>query len=72
MKHGAGAKWYMNAKNYSNELADSIQAKEYLTEQWRSFENIYIRKIMGFSSIDLGYKLQLPIIGSYCGGTPRR
>lgn len=63
MKHGAGGKWYMNAKNYSNELADSLQAREYLTEQWRNFENIYIRKIMGFSSIDLGYKLQMPIIG---------
>lgn len=63
MKHGAGGKWYMNARNYSNELADSIQAKEYLTEQWKNFEQVYIRKVMGISSIDLGYKLQMPIIG---------
>jgi NAD-dependent dihydropyrimidine dehydrogenase PreA subunit len=63
MKHGAGGKWYMNARNYSNELADSIQAREYLTEQWKNFEQVYIRKVMGISSIDLGYKLQMPIIG---------
>lgn len=53
----------MNARNYSNELADSIQAKEYLTEQWKNFEQVYIRKVMGISSIDLGYKLQMPIVG---------
>jgi NAD-dependent dihydropyrimidine dehydrogenase PreA subunit len=63
MKHGEGGKWYLNAKNYSNELAEKMNFQEYLTEQWRFFENVYIRKIMGFSSIDLGYKLLLPIIG---------
>ena len=62
-KHGAGKKWYMNARNYSNELADELRAKEYLSEQWTNFEQVYIRKIMGISSVDLGYKLRLPIIG---------
>ncbi|MBY9017787.1 MAG: 4Fe-4S dicluster domain-containing protein [Candidatus Lokiarchaeota archaeon] len=37
--------------------------REYLTEQWMNFEQIYIRKIAGFSSKDLGYKLKMPIIG---------
>ncbi len=63
MKHGAGGKWYLNAKNYSNELAEAINAQEYLKEQWKAFEMVYIRRIMGITSIDLGYKLQLPIIG---------
>jgi len=63
MKHGAGGKWYMNAKNYSNELADRLNLQEYLTEQWRFFETVYIRKIMGISSKDLGYKMKMPIIG---------
>jgi NAD-dependent dihydropyrimidine dehydrogenase PreA subunit len=63
MKHGAGGKWYMNAKNYSNELAKEMNIAEYETEQWRAFEQVYIRKIMGISSIDVGYKLQLPLIG---------
>jgi len=63
MKHGDGGRWYMNARNYSNELAERENMEAYLTEQWRAFETIYIRKIAGFSSVDLGYKLQLPIIG---------
>jgi len=63
MKHGDGKKWYENAKNYSNELADQYNLKEYLTEQWMNFETVFIRKIMGFSSIGLGYKFKTPIIG---------
>ncbi|MBC7127393.1 MAG: hypothetical protein ABC585_06700 [Candidatus Methanosuratincola petrocarbonis] len=42
---------------------DELRAKEYLSEQWTNFEQVYIRKIMGISSVDLGYKLKLPIIG---------
>ena len=62
--HGTnGEKWYMNAKNYSNQLADEMNLKDYLSEQWQHYEQIYIRKIMGVSSKDLGYKLKMPIIG---------
>ena len=62
--HGTnGEKWYMNAKNYSNELADEMNLKDYLEEQWLNFEQVYIRKIMGISSKDIGYKLKMPIIG---------
>lgn len=63
MKHGSGGKWYMNAKNYSYELVDKYNLREYLSEQWMNFENVFIRKIMGMSSIGLGYKLQMPIAG---------
>lgn len=63
MKHGIGHKWYMNAKNYSNQLADELNLQEYLTEQWMNFEAVYIRKIAGLSSKGLGYKLQMPVIG---------
>ncbi len=63
MKHGAGGKWYMNARNYSKTLADSLNLQAYLEEQWKNFEQVYIRKIMGISSIGLGYKLKMPIIG---------
>ncbi|MFX1534376.1 MAG: ATP-binding protein [Promethearchaeota archaeon] len=63
MKHGAGGKWYMNAKNYSDQLAKDLNAEEYLTEQWRNIEQIFIRKIFGFSTIGLGYKLKMPLIG---------
>lgn len=64
MTHGDGKKWYLNAKNYLvDELADELNLKDYLTEQWRYFEQVYIRRVMGFSSQGLGYKLKLPIIG---------
>jgi NAD-dependent dihydropyrimidine dehydrogenase PreA subunit len=63
MKHGAGGKWYLNARNYSNELAEEENLQAYLEEQWRNFETVYIRKIMGLSSIGMGYKLKMPIIG---------
>ncbi|MFW9880235.1 MAG: 4Fe-4S binding protein [Candidatus Thorarchaeota archaeon] len=62
-KHGIGQKWYMNAKNYSDQLAKELDMKEYLTEQWMNFETIFIRKIAGLSSKGLGYKLQIPLIG---------
>ncbi len=63
MKHGAGGKWYLNAKNYSNELAEQENLQAYLEEQWRNFESVYIRKIMGLSTIGMGYKLKMPLIG---------
>jgi NAD-dependent dihydropyrimidine dehydrogenase PreA subunit len=54
----------MNARNYQ---ADQISTEEdmtnYLTEQWMNFEQVFIRKIAGFSSKDLGYKLKIPIVG---------
>lgn len=53
----------MNAKNYSDELAKELDLESYLEEQWRNFEQVFIRKIIGISSIGLGYKLQMPIIG---------
>ncbi len=62
-KHGYGAKWYENARLYSNDLAEEIHAKEYLEEQWQNMETLFIRKILGFNSIGLGYKMQMPIIG---------
>jgi len=62
--HGTnGEKWYMNAKNYANELADEMNLQDYLREQWLNFEQVYIRKIMGVSSKDIGYKMKMPIIG---------
>jgi hypothetical protein len=64
LKHGAGKKWYLNAKNYyADQISSEEDMKGYLEEQWMNMENLFIRKIKGFSSIGLGYKLKLPIIG---------
>jgi ribosomal protein S3 len=38
MKHGNNKKWYMNARNYSNQLAGDLNLEDYLTEQWMNFE----------------------------------
>ncbi|MHA2008130.1 MAG: 4Fe-4S dicluster domain-containing protein [Promethearchaeota archaeon] len=62
-QHGIGEKWYLNAKNYSDQLAKDLDLEEYLTEQWMNFETVFIRKITGLSSKGLGYKLQMPLIG---------
>jgi len=63
LKHGAGGKWYLNAKNYLRETAESVDAFNYLEALWGNFEKIYIRKVLGISSKGIDYKLKLPIIG---------
>lgn len=64
-RHGAGGKWYLNARNYTDELAREIGAEEYLTVLWRNFERIYIQNHFGFSSKGLTYKLKLPLFGRF-------
>jgi ferredoxin len=69
-KHGAGKKWYLNAKNYyADQISTEEEMKDYLEEQWKSMENLFIRKIKGFSSVGLGYKMQMPIIGKLIRAT---
>ncbi len=62
-KHGAGGKWYLNARNYTDELAKEIGAEEYLTVLWQNFERVYIQKHFGVTAKGLNYKLQLPLFG---------
>ncbi|MBA7707342.1 hypothetical protein ES703_116213 [subsurface metagenome] len=63
VKHGAGGKWYLNARNYSNEIVEKYNLRDFLLEQYKNFEQISIRKVGGFNAVGLGYKLQIPIIG---------
>ena len=63
VKHGAGGKWYLNAENYSNEIVEKHNLRDFLLEQYKNFEQIPVRKINGFNGVGLGYKLQMPIIG---------
>ena len=72
MQHGAGKKWYLNARNYSDQLAKDMNMEEYLEEQWMNMENLFIRKIKGFSSIGLGYKMKMPIIGRILRSTAEK
>ena len=63
MKHGAGGKWYENAKHYSNEVVEKHNLRDFLMEQYTNFEQISVRKVHGCNAQGLGYKLKMPIIG---------
>lgn len=63
LEHGSAGKWYLNAKNYSNEIVEEYNLREFLLEQYKNFEQISVRKVAGFSAEGLGYKIQMPIIG---------
>ncbi|MEA2071402.1 MAG: 4Fe-4S binding protein [Asgard group archaeon] len=63
LKHGAGGKWYHNAKHYSAEIVEEYNLREFLLEQYKNFEQISVRKVNGFNAVGLGYKTQMPIIG---------
>jgi ferredoxin len=63
MKHGAGGKWYLNAENYSNEVAEKYNLREFLLEQYTNFEQISVRKVGGFSPAGMDYTFRMPIIG---------
>jgi NAD-dependent dihydropyrimidine dehydrogenase PreA subunit len=63
LKHGTAGKWYLNAKNYSKELAEELNLKEFFLEQYKNFEAMQVRKIAGLDGVGLGYKMKMPIIG---------
>lgn len=68
LKHGPAGKWYLNAKNYTAEVLEEIGKdedflKEFLLEQYKTFEAMQIRQVAGFSAVGLGYKMQIPLVG---------
>ncbi|NHJ14538.1 MAG: 4Fe-4S dicluster domain-containing protein [Candidatus Thorarchaeota archaeon] len=62
-KHGAGKKWYLNAKNYLSETAEEVGAQEYIFELWKQFEKVYLQRIFGISMKGPGYKFSIPLLG---------
>src|SRR6056297_2266284 len=62
-EHGTAKKWYLNAKRYTDELAEKLDLKDFLLEQYKNFEQMQVRKVNGFSAIGLGYKRRMPIMG---------
>jgi len=72
MKHGAGGKWYLNARHYSEEIVRKYNLREFLLEQYKNFEQIPVRKVAGISPVGLGYKLRIPIIGRIVKRTAER
>ncbi len=72
MKHGAGGKWYLNARHYSEEIATKYNLREFLLEQYKNFEQIPVRKVAGVSPAGMGYKLRIPVIGRLIKRTAER
>jgi len=72
MKHGAGGKWYLNARHYSEEVARKYNLREFLLEQYKNFEQLPVRRVAGISPVGLGYKLRIPIIGRLVKRTAER
>jgi ferredoxin len=72
MKHGAGGKWYLNARHYSEQIARKYNLREFLLEQYKNFEQIPVRKVAGISPVGLGYKLRIPLIGRIVKRTAER
>jgi ferredoxin len=63
MKHGAGGKWYLNARKYSEEVAAKYNLREFLLEQYKNFEQISVRKVAGVSPAGMDRVFKMPIIG---------
>jgi Pyruvate/2-oxoacid:ferredoxin oxidoreductase delta subunit len=63
LKHGAGGKWYLNAKSYSEQIASQYNLREFLLEQYKNFEQISVRKIAGVSPAGTDRYFRMPIIG---------
>ncbi|MHA1909652.1 MAG: indolepyruvate ferredoxin oxidoreductase subunit alpha, partial [Candidatus Thorarchaeota archaeon] len=62
-KHGAGGKWYLNARNYSEEVAKEGRVYEHLDLVYKKFEQAWSGRAKGLSIPGIGYKLRMPIIG---------
>jgi len=63
MKHGAGGKWYLNAKHYSDDVVKKYGLYDFLLEQYKNFEQMSVRKVNGFSPVGMDYKMRMPVIG---------
>jgi Pyruvate/2-oxoacid:ferredoxin oxidoreductase delta subunit len=63
MRHGAGGRWYLNASRYSEEVVARYGLRDFLLEQYKNFEQIPARRVAGFNPANLGYVLQVPLIG---------
>ncbi len=59
IKHGEGKKWYLNAKNYSQDLASDINRREYVKGFFYDVDRSYKKYFNLIKSLPL----DMPIIG---------
>lgn len=61
VKHGEGKKWYLNAKNYSNDLLADIKRYKYVKESFYLLDDLYTNQFKILNFLPLG----IPIIGNF-------
>lgn len=68
IKHGEGKKWYLNVKNYSQDLVSDISRRKYVKEFFYSSEKNYKRDFQFIKKLPLN----MPIVGPVLKGLIRR
>jgi ferredoxin len=61
-KHGAGKKWYMNARYYAAEVARELDTEEFLMEQVKNFQKTFLHY-----DAKLTHMLRMPLFGRLIG-----
>ena len=61
-KHGAGRKWYMNARYYAAEVARELDTEEFLMEQLKNFQKTFLHY-----DVKLTHMLRMPLFGRLLG-----
>jgi NAD-dependent dihydropyrimidine dehydrogenase PreA subunit len=65
-KHGAGGKWYLNARNYLKETYEETKATEYLEQLWSNLERAYLNKVYGIMNFKwMSKRVNTPILGRF-------
>ncbi len=54
MEHGAGKKWYLSAKNYTDELASSEGRESFIKDFFKNYEKNYQRRVQ---MVDIARKI---------------
>jgi ferredoxin len=68
VKHGEGKKWYLNTKNYSNDLLGDIKRRRLVKDVFYWIDNAYRTKFPLFKILPL----KVPILGNLCRGIIKR
>lgn len=67
-KHGEGKKWYLNAKNYSNDLLSDLKRRKYVIEHFYWID----KKYRAYSKFVKPLPLQTPIVKAIANAIIRR
>lgn len=67
-KHGEGKKWYLNVKNYSDELLNDVKRKKFVKDHFFWIDRAYRR----YFNLLRGLPFDMPILGPAMKGLTRK